>query len=242
MKQIYSLNNYKSFTITLYWLNSTTKLTFSIIPMRKTKTGENRLPYSEFVHNNEIYAFMDMRWKLSIDSGIKDEYGINIKYEVEQSSLYQFLQALKTIKAWFTEPVGEKLFIRNSSGKVVANKQEFSSITIRNFYGNTLEFDPTVNTTSLEADYIPGVNLYINGISEPCFMSTINYLNFVTFVENISIPNLVISALSILSTQTLMNTLLYDQQQQNNSIPSQQMKKKDKQSFFSIVGAVKNDD
>ena len=236
---MYTLNNYKYFSITLYWLDESTKFTFVILPSSKTKSGEERLPYSEIQRSDgDISAFMDVKWRLNIDSGLKDSFGVNIKYEIDSSSLYPFMQAIRTLRTWFTNKQYQNLFIKDSdSGKVTVNKQEYSPIKIQNMYGHTLEFDPCVNFIQLDSKYELGVNVYVNGLNEPCFMSVLNFLNFAIFTDNISIPNLIMSALSTISLQALTKSIVPTQQQVVNI--NQSNNNKNNNSYFSLVGAKK---
>jgi len=235
---MYTLNNYKYFSITLYWLDESTKFTFVLLPTTKSKTGEERIPYSEMLRpDGDISAFVDIKWRLNIDSGIKDNFGVNIKYEIDSSSLYPFMQAIRTLRTWFTNKQYQNLFFKDStSGKVTVNKQEYAPIKIQNMYGHTLEFDPCVNFIQLDSRYELGVNIYVNGLNEPCFMSVLNFLNFAIFVDNISVPNLIMSALSTISLQALVKSIFPNSQQ---SIANNQSNNKNNNSYFSMVGAKK---
>jgi len=236
--RMYTLNNYKYFSITLYWLDESTKFTFVLLPTTKSKTGEERIPYSEMLRpDGDISAFVDIKWRLNIDSGIKDNFGVNIKYEIDSSSLYPFMQAIRTLRTWFTNKQYQNLFFKDStSGKVTVNKQEYAPIKIQNMYGHTLEFDPCVNFIQLDSRYELGVNIYVNGLNEPCFMSVLNFLNFAIFVDNISVPNLIMSALSTISLQALVKSIFPNSQQ---SIANNQSNNKNNNSYFSMVGAKK---
>ena len=236
--RMYTLNNYKYFSITLYWLDDTTKLTFVVLPSSKTKSGEEKIPYTEMLRQDgSISAFVDVKWRLNIDSGLKDSFGVNIKYEIDSSSMYPFMQAIRTLRTWFTNKQYQNLYIKDSvSGKVTVNKQEYTPIKIQNIYGHTLEFDPCVNFIQLDSRYELGVNIYVNGLNEPCFMSVLNFLNFAIFIDNISVPNLVMSALSTISLQALVKSIFPDVQQ---SISSNTQSNKNNNSYFSMVGAKK---
>ena len=182
--QLYQLTKYESISTDLFWLDKSSKLVlYTKFNKQMMRNGlqEQRFFYGEYYNAGMLKAFMHLNWSLII-SGIKADYAPNrSSFSITDSDMYQFIQAINTMKKWLTEEIGENLFYKDKNGIIKCNNT-LGVIKITNVYDQHLEMSPVVRYYGM-AEAVPGVEIFLNNDIDGIFMHSMRFLNFCRFME-----------------------------------------------------------
>ena len=231
--QLYGIKKVKAVNVTLFWL--TTKCSVSLsVPFYRTLRNdkEDRFFYSDFIsYRGGTHMRVDLDWWINIRSRI--DGNSNTEYGVNRDSLYQFIQAIKTMYDWIANPQKDKeLFYYDKAGKLKYDTS-CEGVLIMNNFNQSLRLLPSVQDDGSNAEM--GVLMTINEVSElAAFIPVSRFFNFVYMIEHLDIYSMGMHLINFANIRTNNMQQIEDTEtvtQQN------QMKFTENHTFFDAVSA-----
>ena len=204
MPKNYNIVNYSSLSTVLYRLDYKTTIAFSV-PLYKSMSGQNRFFYNEFnSYTGTRGALLDLNWWIKIRIKIDDN--TRYEYRINSHELYQFLQAIRTIKYYLVDSTDDNpaFYQISETGEIVIN-QNMEPVFITNSYGDTLELFLSVLRDDTDR-YQTGVGFIINRVTDyQPFISTNDFLNLCHIMETLNPVQMSINMLNLLALRTISN-------------------------------------
>jgi len=200
----YNIANYSSASTILYWFDYKTNVTFNV-PLYRSINNQNRFFYGEYnSYNGARGSTLDLNWWIKIR--IKLDENTRYEYKINNHELYQFMQALQTVKSYLIDSTDDNpaFYQIAETGEIVINNN-IESVIIINSFGDSLEL--FLSVLQDESDqYQTGVGMIINKSTEyQPFISTNDFLNFCYMMERLNPTQMAISILNLLALRTISN-------------------------------------
>ena len=185
--KIYTIvhRDYKKVVDILMWLDINYVLTFTTELFRKVKDKDQIYYHSEigYLSDNSFSININryFSYYLTIDNKGKNRSDIGVnQIRIDNTNFYQFTLALDAVSKWLTDSAYSNLFIRRNN--VIKIGLNIESVKINGVFENTImEFTPEVVNNN--GEYITGIAIFINNMTEPIFMSSSKFMNFRLFIS-----------------------------------------------------------
>lgn len=233
MNQLYKLVRYNTINATLYWLNARTNVLFTVSLNKSTKDNSVKYCYNEYGNRNGINAYVDLEWSIKLRD-IKS-YMDGGTFRVTKMNMYQFVNTIRTMRIWFTDPKHSDVFLVDKTNKLYRCNAAYKPLITVNQFNEKLEIVSAVMVTDT-GDHIPGAQLFIHTAPEPVFLKIQDYLNFEMFISSINPTMLAMQLLTMFNAGSIDE----DPRDKRNDISLQN--KRSNESFLSMAGATRRDD
>lgn len=190
MPQLYDL--YNKITSTLFKLDEEYNLNF-VVNSRVQKKNSSKTDHFVKIYKqpNGLYnMYFDLKYYIEIAPAFKkEEYQPEDYFRISRTNQWQFMLAIDNVSKWLVG--NNKMFYKDTNGII---RTESKNITVAGNYGSKLEMELAVR--NFNDNQIIGINIFINGKSDPIFIAAPRFMNLKVFLDRFSMYD---AALSIVS-------------------------------------------